>query len=36
MDLFDTDTVYELSFAYLINGSYVEQPEGLDERVICP
>jgi hypothetical protein len=27
MDLFDTDTVYELSFAYLINGSYVEQPE---------
>lgn len=33
MDLFDTDTVYELSFAYLINGSYVEQPERFRFRV---
>jgi len=33
MDLFDTDTVYELSFAYLINGSYVDQPERFRFRV---
>ncbi len=33
MDLFDTDSVYELSFAYLINGSYVEQPERFRFRV---
>jgi len=33
MNLFDTDTVYELSFAYLINGSYVEQPEKFRFRV---
>jgi hypothetical protein len=33
MDLFDTDTVYELSFAYLINGSYVEQPDRFRFRV---
>ena len=33
MSLFDTDTVYELSFAYLINGSYVEQPERFRFRV---
>ena len=33
MDLFDNDTVYELSFAYLINGSYVEQPERFRFRV---
>ena len=33
MDLFDTDTVYELSFAYLINGSHVEQPERFRFRV---
>ena len=33
MDLLDTDTVYELSFAYLINGSYVEQPERFRFRV---
>ena len=33
MDLFDTDTVYELSFAYLINGSYVQQPERFRFRV---
>tara|TARA_R100001129_G_C5304389_1_gene243357 strand:+ start:1 stop:1242 length:1242 start_codon:yes stop_codon:yes gene_type:complete len=33
MDLFDSDAVYELSFAYLINGSYVEQPERFRFRV---
>ena len=33
MDLFDVDTVYELSFAYLINGNYVEQPERFRFRV---
>ena len=33
MDLFDSDTVYELSFAYLINGSHVEQPERFRFRV---
>tara|TARA_R100000426_G_scaffold19771_1_gene17100 strand:+ start:14116 stop:15969 length:1854 start_codon:yes stop_codon:yes gene_type:complete len=33
MDLFDTDTVYELDFAYLINGSYVQQPEKFRFRV---
>jgi len=33
MNLFETDTVYELSFAYLINGSYVEQPEKFRFRV---
>ena len=33
MNLFDTDVVYELSFAYLINGSYVEQPERFRFRV---
>ena len=33
MDLFDTDTVYELSFNYLINGSYVDQPEKFRFRV---
>ena len=33
MNLFDNDTVYELSFAYLINGSYVEQPERFRFRV---
>ncbi len=33
MNLFDTDTVYELSFAYLINGNYVEQPERFRFRV---
>ena len=33
MSLFDTDVVYELSFAYLINGSYVEQPERFRFRV---
>ncbi len=33
MDLFDSDTVYELSFTYLINGSYVEQPERFRFRV---
>ena len=33
MNLFDTDTVYELSFTYLINGSYVEQPERFRFRV---
>ena len=33
MNLFDTDTVYELSFSYLINGSYVEQPERFRFRV---
>ena len=33
MSLFDSDTVYELSFAYLINGSYVEQPERFRFRV---
>ena len=33
MGLFDTDAVYELSFAYLINGSYVEQPERFRFRV---
>ena len=33
MSLFDTDTVYELSFAFLINGSYVEQPERFRFRV---
>jgi len=31
--LFDTDTVYELSFAYVINGSYVEQSERFRFRV---
>ena len=33
MGLFDVDTVYELSFAYLINGSYVQQPERFRFRV---
>jgi hypothetical protein len=33
MNLFDTDTAYELSFAYVINGSYVEQPERFRFRV---
>ena len=33
MDLFDTDTVYELSFTYVINGSYVEQSEKFRFRV---
>jgi len=33
MNLFDSDTVYELSFSYLINGSYVEQPERFRFRV---
>ena len=33
MNLFDTDTVYELSFVYLINGDYVEQPEKFRFRV---
>ena len=33
MDLFDTDTVYELDFAYLINGNYVQQPERFRFRV---
>jgi hypothetical protein len=33
MSLFDTDTSYEMSFAYLINGSYVEQPERFRFRV---
>jgi len=33
MNLFDTDTVYELSFAYVINGSYVEQSERFRFRV---
>ena len=33
MSLFDTDTAYEMSFAYLINGSYVEQPERFRFRV---
>ena len=33
MNLFDTDTVYELSFAYAINGSYVEQSERFRFRV---
>ena len=27
MDLLNGDTVYEISFAYLINGKYVQQPE---------
>lgn len=33
MDLFDTDTVYELSFVYVINGDYVEQSEKFRFRV---
>jgi len=33
MNMLDTDTVYEASFAYLINGSYVEQPERFRFRV---
>ena len=33
MDLFDTDEVYEMSFAYVINGSYVEQTERFRFRV---
>ena len=33
MNLFNTDTVYELSFAYIINGSYVQQPEKFRFRV---
>ena len=33
MNMLDTDTVYEASFAYLINGSYVEQPERFKFRV---
>lgn len=33
MNMFDVDTVYELSFAYVINGSYVEQPEKFRFRV---
>jgi len=33
MNLFDTDTVYEMSFAYVINGSYVEQPEKFRFRI---
>tara|TARA_Y100000114_G_scaffold58753_3_gene53752 strand:+ start:12745 stop:14604 length:1860 start_codon:yes stop_codon:yes gene_type:complete len=33
MNMFDLDTVYELSFAYLVNGSYVEQPERFRFRV---
>jgi len=33
MDLFDNDTVYELSFTYLINGNYVDQPEKFRFRV---
>ena len=33
MNIFDTDTVYEMSFAYLINGSYVEQSQRFKFRV---
>ena len=33
MSVFDTDTVYALSFTYLINGDYVEQPERFRFRV---
>ncbi|MAK54408.1 MAG: hypothetical protein CML17_00910 [Pusillimonas sp.] len=33
MNMFDVDTVYELSFSYLINGSYVNQPERFRFRV---
>jgi len=33
MNIFDTDTAYALSFAYVINGSYVEQPETFRFRV---
>jgi len=33
MNLLDTDEIYELSFAYVINGSYVEQPERFRFRV---
>jgi hypothetical protein len=33
MNLFDTDTVYDLKFTYLINGSYVDQSENFRFRV---
>ena len=33
MNLFEKDDVYEMSFAYIINGSYVEQPERFRFRV---
>jgi hypothetical protein len=33
MDLFDTDTVYEMNFTYLINGNYVEQSQKFRFRV---
>jgi len=33
MSLFDNDEVYEMSFAYVINGNYVEQPEKFRFRV---
>ena len=33
MDLFDTDTVYEMNFTYIINGNYVEQPQKFRFRV---
>ena len=33
MDLFEKDTVYELSFTYVINGNYVDQPERFRFRV---
>jgi hypothetical protein len=33
INLLDSDTVYETSFVYVINGSYVEQPEKFRFRV---
>jgi len=33
MNLFNTDTMYEIAFVYVINGSYVEQPEKFRVRV---
>lgn len=33
MDMLENDTAYELSFAYVINGNYVEQPERFRFRV---
>lgn len=33
MNIFDTDDVYEISFVYVINGTYVEQPERFKFRV---
>ena len=33
MNLLDSDEIYEISLSYVINGSYVEQPEKFKFRV---